>query len=135
MTAPGYSGKPLAEKLGLKPGMVAISIDAPDDYEQFLSSPVEIAQQIGDKAPNFVHIFVIERARMDALLSDLFSRIDRDGMVWVSWPKKSSKVPTDIDENIIRDVCLPMGWVDVKVCAVTDVWSGLKLVIRKELRR
>ncbi|MBS1703490.1 MAG: DUF3052 family protein [Armatimonadetes bacterium] len=135
MTAPGYSGKPLAEKLGLKPGMVAIAIDAPDDYEQFLSSPVEIAQQIGDEAPNFVHIFVTERARMDALLSDLFNRIDRDGMVWVSWPKKSSKVPTDIDENIIRDVCLPMGWVDVKVCAVTDVWSGLKLVIRKELRR
>ncbi|MBS1727235.1 MAG: DUF3052 domain-containing protein [Armatimonadetes bacterium] len=135
MTAPGYSGKPLAEKLGLKPGMIAVSIDAPDDYEQFLDSPIPITQQIGDEAPNFVHIFVTERARMDALLTNLFHRIDRDGMVWVSWPKKSSKMPTDIDENVIRDVCLPMGWVDVKVCAVTDVWSGLKLVIRKELRR
>lgn len=131
---PGYSGKPLAEKLGLKPGMVAVALDAPNDYDDFLLSAVSVARRLGPDAPDFVHIFVTKCAKMEAFLVELFPIIKRDGMVWVSWPKKSSKVPTDIDENAIREICLPLGWVDVKVCAVTDVWSGLKLVIRKELR-
>jgi len=133
-SGPGYSGKPLADKLGLKPGMIAIVLDAPDNYQEFLLSPIPIDHELGAEPPDFVHIFVTERAKMDNYLTDLLGKIKRDGMVWVSWPKKSAKVPTDIDENVIREVCLPMGWVDVKVCAVTDVWSGLKLVIRKELR-
>lgn len=80
------------------------------------------------------HIFTTERAELDRLLTELRHSIAVDGFVWVSWPKKASKVPTDITEDIVRELCLPMGWVDVKVCAVDAVWSGLKLMIRKELR-
>ncbi len=81
-----------------------------------------------------VHMFVTERAELEAKLKQLLPLLDRAGMIWVSWPKKASKVPTDITEDVIRDVALPMHLVDVKVCSVDDIWSGLKLVIRKEHR-
>ncbi|MBW8744742.1 MAG: DUF3052 family protein [Sphingomonas sp.] len=106
--------------------------------------PASVADEIGDtgailldapKAPiDIAHIFKTERAALADDLAALRRMLAPAGFVWVSWPKKASKVPTDIDENVIRDICLPMGLVDVKVCAVDATWSGLKLMIRKELR-
>jgi hypothetical protein len=88
-----------------------------------------------DGGTDIVHIFSTERARLTAALQRSLNRLKQDGMIWVSWPKKSSKVPTDITEDTIREVALPMGLVDVKVCAVDEVWPGLKLVVRRENRR
>ncbi|WP_422062118.1 hypothetical protein [Sphingopyxis sp.] len=133
MTA-GYSGTPLAKKLSLKDGLRA----------WFRAMPESVRAEIGEIALNeraapeaglqAVHLFTTDRAELEQLLGDLRTLVDPAGFVWVSWPKKASKVPTDITEDVIRDICLPMGWVDVKVCAVDAVWSGLKLMIRKELR-
>jgi hypothetical protein len=95
---------------------------------------VRVVRKI-DGETDIVHIFSTERARLTAALRDSLDRLKQDGMIWVSWPKKSSKVPTDITEDTIREVALPMGLVDIKVCAVDAVWSGLKLVVRKENRR
>ena len=130
----GYSGTALAAKLGLKPGQ-RMWRDG---------MPASVADEIGDigailldapKAPiDIAHIFKTERAVLADDLAALRRMLAPAGFVWVSWPKKASKVPTDIDENVIRDICLPMGLVDVKVCAVDATWSGLKLMIRKELR-
>jgi hypothetical protein len=86
------------------------------------------------KTTALVHFFTTERAQLSRALADYRKKLAPDATLWISWPKKSSKVPTDITEDTIRELCLPLGWVDVKVCAVTDVWSGLKLVVRKELR-
>ncbi len=88
-----------------------------------------------DGETDIVHIFCTERARLAAALRDSLKNLREDGTIWVSWPKKSSKVPTDITEDTIREVALPMGLVDIKVCAVDETWSGLKLVVRKENRR
>jgi len=130
----GYSGTPLAAKLGLKPGQ-RVWRDA---------MPPSVAAEIGDTGAilldrpeaglDVAHIFKTDRARLADDLAALRRLLDPAGFVWVSWPKKASNVPTDIDENAIREICLPMGLVDVKVCAVDQVWSGLKLMIRKELR-
>lgn len=130
----GYSGTPLAKKLSLKDGMSA----------WFHAMPESVRAEIGDVALNersapaaglqAAHIFTTDRAELERLLGELRTLIDPAGFVWVSWPKKASKVPTDITEDVIRTICLPMGWVDVKVCAVNAIWSGLKLMIRKELR-
>ena len=132
----GYSGTPLAQKLGLKPGMRAWFPAMPDSVRDEIGSVgtelIEEAEAI--KGLDAAHIFVTERADMDRLLTDLRTLLQPAGQVWVSWPKKASKVPTDITEDTIRTVALPMGFVDVKVCAVDQIWSGLKLVIRKELR-
>ena len=132
----GYSGTPLAKKLGLKDGMRVWFEAMPDsvraeieDAELMLSE-----QDVPATRTNCAHIFVDSRAVMEKHLTALRDLIDPAGMIWVSWPKKASKVPTDITEDTIREVALPMGYVDVKVCAVDAIWSGLKLVIRKELR-
>ena len=132
----GYSATPLAKKLSLKDGMrvwfdaMPDSVRAEiDDYGLTLSE-----EEIPSHGLNAAHIFVKERAVMEKHLTTLRTLIDPAGQVWVSWPKKASKVATDITEDTIREVCLPMGFVDIKVCAVDAVWSGLKLVIRKELR-
>lgn len=132
----GYSGTPLAKKLSLRDGqrvwfdgMPESVLDEIDEYAlelTFVGGP--------EDGPDAAHIFVTERADLEAKLAMLCETIARDGHIWVSWPKKAAKVPTDITEDTIREVCLPMGLVDTKVCAVDDVWSGLKLVIRKELR-
>ena len=132
----GYSSRPLAAKLGLKPGMAAFCIDAPADYPALLgpdAAPVAAVDDIPDGA-EFTHLFTTSRAGLQAHLTRARAVMARDGMVWVSWPKRASKRPTEVTEDVIRDLCLPMGLVDVKVCAVNGVWSGLKLVIRKELR-
>ena len=88
----------------------------------------------GDPGYDVIHGFTTARSELETAAKPLMDSIDRDGSIWISWPKKASKVPTDITEDVIRDVILPIGLVDVKVCAVDTVWSGLKLVIRKELR-
>ncbi len=138
----GYSGTPLGKKLGLKDGQRALFIDLPADLadlttsRQFTESTRITIGQLGDAAPgyNFIHLFTTARAVLESLAQPLMNLIARDGMIWVSWPKKAAKVATDITEDVIRDVVLPIGLVDIKVCAVDEIWSGLKLVIRKELR-
>lgn len=130
----GYSGTPLAKKLSLKDGMTVWFHAMPDSVRAEI---VAVAlHERGEVTPGLdaAHIFTTERAEMERLLTELRRQIAPAGFVWVSWPKKTSKVPTDITEDSIRAVCLPMGWVDVKVCAVDAVWSGLKLMVRKELR-
>lgn len=129
----GYSGTPLVRKLGYKPGQAAWFDAMPDSVRAEIGDSGVSAQADGTKA-DAVHLFVTERADLEAKLKALRQAIARDGFVWVSWPKRASKMPTDITEDTIRAVALPMGWVDVKVCAVDDIWSGLKLVICKELR-
>lgn len=139
MTA-GYSGTPLARKLSLKDGMRVWWDDVPDSVGGEIHAGLEeqgAAIELLDKLEppiDAAHIFVSSRGELEAKLHQLMPLLAPAGMIWVSWSKKSSKVPTDITEDVIRDVCLPMGLVDVKVCAVDDTWSGLKLVIRKEHR-
>jgi len=133
----GYSGTPLAKKLGIKEGSHLFLSGAPKDYLQLvapLPKGVKLVPRI-DGNTDIVHIFSTEKARLKTALRESLDKLKQDGSIWVSWPKKSSKVPTDITEDTIREVALPMGLVDIKVCAVDEVWSGLKLVVRKENRR
>ncbi len=133
----GYSSTPLAKKLGYKVGLTAHLHGAPANYQAMLAldDPKSVTWLKEPKTGvQFVHAFTTEFAELKKLLVLYRKRLAPDGAVWVSWPKKASKVPTDITEDRIRDACLPLGLVDIKVCAVDDVWSGLKLVIRKELR-
>ena len=134
---PGYSGTPLAKKLGYKPGMRALVDGAPDDYMDWLEplpADIEFVAKTA-KDIDLVHLFTDKKADLRTKLPKYMERISPKGMIWISWPKKSAKVPTDITEDVIRAVALPLGLVDVKVCAVSEVWSGLKLVIRVELRK
>jgi hypothetical protein len=133
---PGYSGTPLAKKLGIKPAMTLAAIDAPREYRSWLGDlpPGVRIVAAADGKIEAVHLFVTSRAVLRKKLAVFRKRLEPAGFVWVSWPKKSSKVETDITEDTIREVALPIGFVDIKVCAVTDVWSGLKLVIRKSER-
>lgn len=134
-TPSGYSGTPLAKKLGISSETTLLLLGAPAEYGEWLgvhTVPVH-ASRAGTNV-DVVHLFVTERARMATVLAKLRDTLRPDAAVWVSWPKRTAKVPTDITEDVIRAVALPMGWVDIKVCAVNEVWSGLKLVVRKELR-
>ena len=136
MTAAGYSGTPLAKKLGLKPGMRAWFHDVPDTVRAAIdvdAPPLE-RLELPEPPVEFAQIFVTSCAILDCELRMLLPLLEPAGMIWVSWPKKASKVPTDITEDVIREVALPLHLVDVKVCAVDEIWSGLKLVIRKEHR-
>jgi hypothetical protein len=133
----GYSGTPLWKKLGYKGGDRAYVEGAPSAYAVTLGLPPEISVQwvkSPQKGITFVHLFTASMATLEQKLPSLRKTIAAAGVIWVSWPKKSSGVATDITENIIRDIALPLGLVDIKVCAVDEVWSGLKLMIRKELR-
>ena len=135
--AAGYSGTPLPKKLGLKDGQVAVFIDLPDDLSWLRDAAAfsVVADSLGaGAAPDFVHVFATEQSGLRTVLEEARTLLHPSGMVWASWPKKASKRPTDITEDVIRDIALPMGFVDVKVCAVDPVWSGLKLMIRKDLR-
>jgi hypothetical protein len=132
----GYSGKPLASRLGVKPGMVLQAVHAPENYRELLAplpDGARIATRAVEKA-DVVHHFAIRRSELATALRSYRRKLDAATPVWVSWPKKSAKVPTDITEDTIRAVALPLGYVDIKVCAVSETWSGLKLVVRKELR-
>ena len=135
-TTPGYSGTPLARKLGIVAGGRVVVVNAPDGYGAWLAPLPEGVRFEADvsTATDVVHVFVERRAELQIQLDSLRTRIAPAAAVWISWPKKAAKVPTDITEDTIRELALPIGFVDVKVCAVSEVWSGLKLVIRKELR-
>ena len=135
MTA-GYSGTPLAKKLSLRDGLRVWFDGMPEDViDEIDEYALELIFVEGpEDAPDAAHIFVTDRAALTEKLEVLRNSIAQDGHIWVSWPKKASKVQTDITEDTIREICLPMGLVDTKVCAVDDTWSALKLVIRKELR-
>jgi hypothetical protein len=133
----GYSGTPLFKKLGIKSGMKMALVREPDDYWELLPGlPDDVTVADASSGPvDLIHIFVTRRADLAGSLPRLMQQIEQRGTIWVSWPKKSSNVPTDVTEDVIREVALPIGLVDVKVCAVDSVWSGLKLVIRKSARR
>lgn len=134
MAAAGYSGTPLSKKLSLKPGTTIWLMDMPASVRAEIGDVG--LRELVDIAPGMMaaHIFTAERAVMEKILAELRNAIASDGFVWVSWPKKASKLSCDFTEDTIREVATPMGWVDVKVCAVDAIWSGLKLMIRKELR-
>ena len=132
----GYSATPLARKLSLRDGMRVWWGAVPESVREEIAAE-ELQLKLLDRPDppiDAAHIFVTERTHLETKLNQLLPLLEPAGMIWVSWPKKAAKVPTDITEDVIRDVCLPMGLVDVKVCAVDQTWSGLKLVIRKELR-
>lgn len=131
----GYSGTPLAKKLGLAPGLRVLLRGAPDDYATLVDFDLDSCDMLKRAgAFDFAHAFVRSRAELDAALNALDRHLDDKGMIWISWPKKASKIATDLTEDGIRELALPRGLVDVKVCAVDAVWSGLKLVRRVELR-
>ncbi|MEZ6141740.1 MAG: hypothetical protein R3B84_14305 [Zavarzinella sp.] len=132
----GYSGTPLLKKLGIGPGTQLAVLGKPKEYESLLGElpPDSVIQSEPNTDTTLVHAFVTERLDLESLLKQLLEELADTVPVWISWPKKSSKVPTTITENVIRDVALPLGFVDIKVCAVSEVWSALKLVVRKELR-
>ena len=138
----GYSGTPLPQKLGLKDGQRVLFISLPKDLKDLRKSRnfIEIAEAgwdtftDGDPGYDVIHGFTASRAVLETSANKLMKQIDRHGSIWISWPKKAGKVETDITEDVIRDVVLPIGLVDVKVAAVSEIWSGLKLMIRKELR-
>ena len=132
----GYSGTPLAQKLSLKPGLRTWWCGMPAGVRSEIErdEPGLTLLRTPEPPIETAHLFVTERAVLECELRLLLPLLARDGFVWVSWPKKASKVETDITEDVIREVALPLGLVDVKVCAVDATWSGLKLVIRKALR-
>jgi len=145
MTA-GYSGKPLSKKLGITPGMIVLTFGAPENYSDLVKpipddvliidagSRGSIKSKSSSGPADFVHLFTNSRDDLFRLLAKFKSLIKQDGTIWVSWYKKAAKLPTEITEDTVREAALPLGLVDVKVCAVDEKWSGLKLVIRKENR-
>lgn len=132
----GYSRTPLAKKLGIRDGTTIYVGGAPDDYEDLLDPLPERVRVVSrmTKAVDIAHVFSDRRARLKRALTSIRARMKPNAAIWVSWPKRASKVRTDLSEDAIRQIALPMGLVDIKVCAVDEVWSGLKLVIRRELR-
>ena len=133
----GYSGTPLWKKLGYKTGMSAYVEGEPSNYISLLTLPADVVVNWLPRAKSdmeFVHLFATSASQLKSKLESVRKRIVPGGVIWVSWPKKSSGVTSDITEDTIRDLALPMGLVDVKVCAVDEVWSGLKLVIRRTAR-
>ncbi len=143
----GYSGTPLAKKLGIKEGFAVLTVNTPDDYADLLT-PIPENVTIHDAAVNasarakhtshnetdLIHIFTNSRHELFGKLAECIRLIKQDGSIWVSWYKKSAKLPTEITEDTVREAAFPLGLVDIKVCAVDEKWSGLKLVIRKENR-
>jgi hypothetical protein len=132
----GYSGTPLSKKLGLKPSSRLFISAAPDGFIELLEPMPDgvVFERGAGPRTDIAHVFATRREDLAKQLTALRKKLNPSATLWVSWPKKASKVPTSITEDTIRELALPLGWVDVKVCAVTEVWSGLKLVVRKELR-
>ena len=132
----GYSNTPLAKKLGIKEQAKVVAVGAPKGYRELLeplAASVRFFSKV-DRTTDVVHVFSTKKSELSSALAAYRSKLHPQAMVWVSWPKKSAKVPTEITEDVVREVALPLGFVDVKVCAVDETWSGLKLVVRKELR-
>lgn len=132
----GYSGTPLAAKLGIKEQSEIVVIGAPDGYRGLLEPLPASVRFVPEPSAStgIVHLFATRRAELAQALTSYRKILSPQAVVWVSWPKRSAKVPTELMEDIVRELALPLGFVDVKVCAVDEVWSGLKLVVRKELR-
>ncbi|HCM78054.1 MAG TPA: DUF3052 domain-containing protein [Cytophagales bacterium] len=129
----GYSGTPLIKKLGIKSGLTLRIIAAPSDYWDWISplpEDIKVMSRSKKEAADFIHLFAKERKVFEKEFLKLKQELKKDGMLWVSWPKKASKVPSDLDETIIRQFGLAHGLVDVKVCAVDETWSGLKFMYR-----
>jgi hypothetical protein len=127
---------PLSKKLGIAEGCRIHTINAPENYLTLIQPTPESVQFLKRLTSDLdiIHFFTKSRTELETQLPRLISRIKQNGMIWVSWPKKASRVKTDVTEDVIRELALPLGIVDVKVCSVNNVWSGLKLVIRKENR-
>jgi hypothetical protein len=136
MPPAGYSGTPLVKKLGIKCGSKVLLVGAPSRYLELLTGLPEGVEFVArlSEATDIVHFFSTRRAELQKRLSSIRQTMRVDAVLWVSWPKKASGTPTDLTEGTIRDLALPLGLVDVKVCAIDDVWSGLKLVVRRRLR-
>jgi hypothetical protein len=134
--AAGYSGTPLAKKLGIKASSHLVLVDAPEGYAALLGPLPDgvVFENAPNRRVDIAHLFVTRKEDLARHLSALRKKLEPEAALWVSWPKKASKVPTTVTEDVIREVALPLGFVDIKVCAVSEVWSGLKLVVRKELR-
>lgn len=131
----GYSGKPVWQKLGLRAGQAVRVEDAPADYAGLVGLAGSELQLLGARAGfEFAHVFASRRMRLEHLLPRLARRLPATGTLWISWPKKTSSLASDISEDSIREIALPLGLVDVKVCAIDADWSALKLVWRKEHR-
>jgi hypothetical protein len=133
----GYSGTPLPKKLGIKPGVTVVTINSPINYRRLLDSIPESVTFSDRLKPDstFVHVFVRKCSELAKRLPVLRQKVSDTGIIWISWPKKSAGVPTDVTEDVIRSVALPLGFVDVKVCAIDETWSGLKLMVRRENRK
>jgi hypothetical protein len=129
---PGYSGKPLADKLGIKPSMRVAVVHGPKEFAAWLAPLPADARLLDARAKNVgcAMLFVTRSSELVRDIAGVLKRLDGGGMCWICWPKKSSGVATDVTETLLRDVVLPTGWVDVKVCAVSDIWSGLKFLRR-----
>jgi hypothetical protein len=133
----GYSGTPLPQKLGIKPGLTVVAINAPTNYRRLLDSipeGVTFSDRLNPDS-SFVHVFVRKCSELARKLPVLREKIADTGTVWISWPKKSAGVPADVTEDVVRELALPLGFVDVKVCAIDETWSGLKLMVRRGSRR
>ncbi len=134
MQRSGYAQRTLAEKLGLKPGMSAYLLDAPDGYREALGDAAAHADVVasldGAAALDFIHAFFTDHAALRVHLPPLKAALAPTGTLWISWPKKAAKVPTDVDETVVREAGLAVGLVDVKIAAVDPTWSGLKFVYR-----
>ena len=132
----GYSKRPLADKLGIKPGHTIVILNAPSGYDNTLGELPPGAMQVKTLQSNlnFIHFFTKSKAELDKALPEMRASLVPNGMIWISWPKGASRIPTDLNENVVREMALRQSLVDVKVAAVDDVWSGLKLVIRLKYR-
>jgi len=136
MAQAGYSGTPLPQKLGIKPGMTLHVVDAPMDYAKLIApvgAKVAFATRLS-RDVELLHAFVTRTGRLEEVLDRARAGLGSDAIVWISWPKKAAGLASEVTEDTVRDMALPLGFVDVKVCAVDDTWSGLKLVVRKGLR-
>lgn len=137
MATAGYSGKPLAEKLGIKAGHILALLGEPDGFREWLAplpDGVRTRKSIG-RSPDVVVIFAKRRFALSRRVARAAEAIFPDGSIWVGWPKQSSNVPSDVTGGVVREIALPLGLVDTKVCAISEVWSGLRIVWRKELRK
>jgi len=134
--AAGYSGTPLVRKLGLRPGWRVAVLDGPDGVDDLLGElppGLRLVRRLSGEL-DAVWIFVVTRRELERRLPGAIGRLPPDGTLWISWPKRTSGVPSDLTEQVLREVVLPTGWVDIKVAAIDETWSGLRFALRRELR-
>jgi hypothetical protein len=130
----GYSLTPLIRKLGIKPTSKILLLNAPGPYFEWLEADISAQVVKSGEHADIVHLFIKTRKDLEKHFTSLIKELTPEAVIWISWYKKSSGILTDVTEDVIRGIVLPAGWVDIKVCAVSDEWSGLKIVKRKALR-